>query len=84
MHALGIIAVLVLLVAIFVGGGAPARLGRVVYWGASGLAALRVLLAVFEFTSSERDGLFLGIVFGVIGFGVWRVGRAIVYVLAGR
>jgi hypothetical protein len=84
MHALGIIIVIVLLVAIFVGAGAPARLGRVVYWGASGVAMLLALLAIFEFTRAEPDAPFLGIIFGVIGIGVWLVGRAVVYVLAGR
>ena len=84
MHALGIIILIVLLVAIFIGGGAPARLGQVIYWGASGVAVLLALLAIFEFTRASPDAPFLGIVFGVIGIGVWLVGRAIVYVLAGR
>jgi hypothetical protein len=85
MHALGIIVLMVLLVAIFVGGGdVSARLGRVVYGGASGVAMLLALLAIFEFTRADPDGPFLGLIFGAIGIGVWLAGRAVVYVLAGR
>ena len=84
MTALGIIIVIILLVAIFVGGDVSARLGRVVYWGASGVAMILALLAIFEFTRASPDAPFLGIIFGGIGIGVWLVGRAVVYVLAGR
>ena len=84
MHALGIIAVIVLLVAIFASGEVASRLGRVVYWGTGGIALLLALLAAFEFMRAEPDGTFLGIFFAVVGIGVWLAGRAVVYVLAGR
>jgi hypothetical protein len=56
----------------------------VIYWGASGVAMLLALLAIFEFTRAEPDGPFLGIIFGGIGIGIGLAGRAVVYVLAGR
>jgi hypothetical protein len=84
LHVLGILAVIVLVVAVFASGDVASRLGRVLYWGASGIAVLLLALAAFEFMRGPPDGPFLGILFGGIGIVTWLVGRAVVYVLAGR
>lgn len=73
-----------LLVAPFASGDVASRLGRVVYWGASGVALLLALLDGFEFMRAEPEGTFLGIFFAVVGIGIWLAGRAVVNVLAGR
>ena len=56
------------------------RLGNVLYWAACILAAL---VAAFSLVVWQYDwaNLALG---GAIGLGVWLVGRALRYVLAGR
>ncbi len=62
----------------------PARLGKVIYWALSGLAALCILLLILAMI-----GVGLAILAGmaiVVAIAVvfWAVGRATLYVLAGK
>jgi uncharacterized membrane protein len=91
LHALGIIGLILLLV-IALGlpsrsGDSPmvARLGNVIYWAASILAAVVILLAAYAaFFGTGEGRLLLDATLGAMGVGVWLVGRACRYVLAGR
>ena len=55
------------------------RLGNVIYWTASGIAVLSVLIGV----SPPHSDWVIPIVFCVIGGLIWLAGRAARYVLAG-
>ena len=63
-----------------------ARLGNVLYWAACILAAVVAAFSLVGFVDSpmrQYDWANLAF-FGAIGLGVWLVGRALRYVLAGR
>jgi hypothetical protein len=62
-----------------------ARLRNVIYWAASTLAALVILLAAYAaFFGTGEGRLPLDATLAAMGVGVWLVGRACRYVLAGR
>jgi len=75
-----------------------ARLGNVIYWGCAGVAALSVVGGIvfgFEIPSLWRgepspgneifkDRLLLAAALVVSAIGIWLIGRAARYVLAGR
>jgi hypothetical protein len=91
LHGVGLVAVVVLLAIAFAAvsgrGESPmaARLGEVLYWGASVIAGLLMIGAAFAMVFGMGDDRFLMVgfvtVFAII---VWLVGRACRYVLAGR
>jgi hypothetical protein len=62
-----------------------ARLGEVLYWAATMIAALALVLAVYATVAGRGADRFfpIGVIvaFGVLG---WLLGRACRYVLAGR
>ena len=62
------------------------RLGNVLYWAACALAALAAAFSLVGFVDSPmRQQDWANLAFGgAIGLGVWLVGRAFKYVLAGR
>jgi hypothetical protein len=65
-----------------------ARLGNVLYWVANGLAALLALLGVIGFVialvNKAGDGMILMPIMIALAIPVRLVGRACLYVLAGR
>jgi len=58
------------------------RFANVIYWAASSVAVLFLIVAVVVFKNGTDMGM--GTLFGVFGVLVWLVGRAVLYVLAGR
>jgi hypothetical protein len=61
------------------------RLGNVLYWAASLVAALFGLLAgAVAVLNTGPDGPFIAVIFAVFAVIAWLVGRACRYVLAGR
>lgn len=62
-----------------------ARLGQVLYWGLSGIAAISFALGVWVnvINKAQADWSTLGVV-AVFSVVVWLVGRACLYVLAGK
>ena len=62
-----------------------ARLGDVLYWAASTVAALLAAFVLMVFMLADGKGESLFQVLGVVTAGViWLVGRACRYVLAGK
>jgi hypothetical protein len=62
-----------------------ARLGIVLYWAATAIAISLVVLAVFAYFTATGTGALQGALFIVAFAGVvWLIGRAILYLLAGR
>jgi hypothetical protein len=62
-----------------------ARLGNVLYWLASAIAIALVIFAAFAYYTATGSGALEGALFIVAFAGlVWLIGRAILYVLAGR
>jgi hypothetical protein len=62
-----------------------ARLGNVLYWGASGLAAVLIAFAAYVALAFDySDRLPVAGMFGFGGVAVWLIGRALLYVMAGR
>jgi hypothetical protein len=63
------------------------RLGQVIYWALSGLGVL-IVLGSWVLLYNHADGITdpgLGIVMSLIAGGIcWLIGRACLYVLAGR
>jgi hypothetical protein len=91
LHGAGIIAVIVLLMVAFsaasgrVESPVVERLGDVLYWGASFVAALLALLAAaVALLNTGPNGPFIAVIFAFLAVIVWLVGRACRYVLAGR
>ena len=69
------------------GSAMLARLGQVLSWAGNGIAALLLLAAAaliaFPITSPNDNWIFVAIVGGA-GIASWLIGRACLYVLAGR
>lgn len=62
-----------------------ARLGNVVYWAATALAVLLVSIAGLELViGAGPDRVYIAPSAAAAGVVVWLVGRATLYVLAGR
>jgi hypothetical protein len=62
-----------------------ARLGIVLYWAAAVIAIAVVVLAGFAYFTATGTGALQGAMFIVAFAGlVWLIGRAILYLLAGR
>ena len=70
-----------------------ARLGKVIYWLSLAIAILAALLAAFvfyvwyahDFLPSQQGGEgIIALQLAVLSFGSWLIGRAILYILAGR
>ena len=61
------------------------RLGNVIYWAASGVAVLFVLLGVLMARSetSPSNGIVAIVAYSAIGGLIWLAGEAVWYVLAG-
>ena len=62
------------------------RLGQVIYWACTGVAVLLLAFAAYGVVAAQSDPniyffAFMGLIFGV---GSWLLGRAVLYVLAGR
>ena len=65
--------------------GTLARLGTVLYWAATAIAIALIVFAVFAYFTATGSGALAGALFIVALAGlVWLIGRAILYVLAGR
>jgi hypothetical protein len=60
-----------------------ARLGQVLYWGASGFAALVGLAGVALLVLPKADHFVGGLALGFAAL-IWLSGRAVLYVLAAR
>jgi hypothetical protein len=91
LHSVGIIAVIILLGVAFAAASGRVespvveRLGDVLYWGASFVAALLALLAAaVALLNTGPDGPFIAMIFAIFALIVWLAGRACRYVLAGR
>jgi hypothetical protein len=66
-------------------GGTLARLGNVLYWAATAVAIVLVVLAVLAYFTATGTGALQSALLIVAFAGlVWLIGRAILYVLAGR
>jgi hypothetical protein len=66
-------------------GGSLAQLGNVLYWAAAAVAIVLVVLAVLAyFTATGRGALQSALLIVAFAGLVWLIGRAILYVLAGR
>jgi hypothetical protein len=62
-----------------------ARLGNVLYWAATAVAIVLVVLAVLAYFTATGTGALQSALLIVAFAGlVWLIGRAILYVLAGR
>lgn len=66
-----------------------ARLGNVVYWMCSGLAALIILLLAYVVMSygiggARGDASFVQGLMFVVAVAIWLFGRAVRYVLGGK
>jgi hypothetical protein len=62
-----------------------ARLGEVIYWGCSGIAVIIIAAYAYSYYAyPEANGLALTALFGVPAALIWLIGRACLYVLAGR
>ena len=65
-----------------------ARLGNIVYWAANGMAALMATLGTIGFLiallNSAGEGMILSPMLIALAIPVWLIGRACLYVLAGR
>lgn len=64
-----------------------ARLGNVLYWAANGLAAMMAVLGALGFIIAlinKAEGMIIFPVLIALAILVWLVGRACLYVLAGR
>ena len=67
----------------------PARLGQVIYWFATGIAALTLMFCVvmtgfIHFGSNENFYQYIAIaLIAVAGVFTWLVGKGVRYVLAG-
>jgi len=62
-----------------------ARLGDVLYWAASGVAALLAAFVLMVFMLADGKGEPIFQVLGVVIAGIiWLIGRACRYVLAGK
>ncbi|WP_416897159.1 MAG: hypothetical protein ACMVY4_16930 [Minwuia sp.] len=61
------------------------RLGRVIYWLTSGLAAIGLVLAAVlaVLGTGGNDAWFFAIVLAIAAAVVWGIGRAVRYVLSG-
>jgi hypothetical protein len=61
------------------------RLGNVLYWAASAIAVLIVLGTILAVANSDNPARYFGAAMGLAAaVVVWLVGRATLYVLAGR
>ena len=58
------------------------RLGNVLYWTGSGIAALFLFLTALHLIGKQGD-LFLAILFAAVAVVAWLIGWALRYVLAG-
>ena len=58
------------------------RLGNVLYWTGSGIAALFLFLTALHLVSKQSD-VFLAILFAAVAVVAWLIGWALRYVLAG-
>jgi hypothetical protein len=66
-------------------GGTLARFGNVLYWAATAVAIVLVVLAVLAYFTATGTGALQSALLIVAFAGlVWLIGRAILYVLAGR
>lgn len=65
-----------------------ARLGNVLYWAGTGIAALCVIgggaFAISIYNYNRADAYFIGALWLVSAAVIWLIGRACRYVLAGR
>jgi hypothetical protein len=61
-----------------------ARLGNVPYWIANGLAVIVLLFGIWASIAFQDTGIIAVLVFGIYALIIWAVGRACLYVLAGR
>ena len=65
-----------------------ARLGNVLYWTANGIAVLLASLGAIGFAialiNNAAEGMILTPILVALAIPVWLVGRACLYVLAGR
>jgi len=66
--------------------GALSRLGNVLYWLCTGVAALFALVSVYSalFGQVENGGWWLLGALAVLAIVVWLIGRAARYILAGK
>ena len=90
LHGVGLVALVLLLVALVAASGrgeSPivTRLGDVLYWAASLVAAgLALFAGAVAVLNTGPDGPFIATIFAFIAVIVWLVGRACRYGLAGR
>ena len=66
------------------GKGIPERLGNVVYWLCTGVTVLIVVSAIANDINGPPGDRGFTILFLVVAFVVWLIGRAARYILAGR
>ena len=61
------------------------RLGQVLYWAGCAIALVIILFGlVITFNMSDDNAWMVTVAAAVVGMGAWLIGRAALYVLAGR